>query len=199
MKTKNLLFLLLFLLPCTIYSQSTIIAPSEVCQGECHDIIFIGESSAQLSWVVSYNGSIQTFQDSTLYLCFDEPGVVNIELVVENNNGNTEVYVHDIFVGNGGAFTINSDPSCQALSPDSCEQVCAFSTVTYSINNQTNQPVVWTVNGAVDFVVDQNTVTVDWGEPGQGSVSVRTLDSLTTEESDPLRLLSARQMVRANF
>ncbi len=175
MKTKNLLFLLLFLFPFAAFGQS-ILAPTAVCLGECHEIDFEGPGSGgSRTWVVNYNGGLQTYLENTLFFCFEQAGNVEIELWINN-----VVYEHFLTVGQGGNFTINSDPSCQALSLDSCEQVCAFSTVTYSVNNQTNQPVVWTVNGAVDYVVDQNTVTVDWGEPGQGSVSVRTLDSLTT-------------------
>ncbi len=174
MKTKNLLFLLLFLFPFTVLAQDMIIAPNQACVGECSEIDFSGQTSGNRTWVVNYNGGAQTFLEQTLFLCFDQPGSVEIELWVDN-----VMYEHFLTVGTG-SFTITADPSCSAISPDSCEQVCAFSTVTYSINNQTNQPVIWTVNGAVDYEVDQNTVTVDWGEPGQGSVAVTTQDSVST-------------------
>jgi len=68
MKTKNLLFLLLFIFPFTVNSQE-IIAPSTVCQGECHEIFYEGSTTGNdLVWTVNYNGVLQTYLDSSL--CF---------------------------------------------------------------------------------------------------------------------------------
>ncbi len=186
MKTKNLLILTLFFFPVCLFGQGQIIAPDNLCPGECAEIFYSEEApDAQMSWFITYNGIGQTASTgSSVYECFPEPGFAFIHLELTGPNGNTQIFSDTLTIGVGaGSFDIVADPSCRELSPDSCQQVCAFTTVTYSIDNQTNQPVVWTVNGAVDFVVDNNTVTVDWGEPGQGYVSVSTLDSMTTPYS----------------
>ncbi len=185
MKTKTLLSLFLFLCPFFLFSQfdGFIVAPDNICVGECHEIYYSEEEPmVEMIWTIDYNnGTTQSYTTAGFFECFEEPGTVFLQLTLFGPNGISQELSDTIYVGNGNnSFVINSDPSCSALSPDSCEQVCAFSTVTYSIVNSTNQPVIWSVDGAVDYVVDQNTVTVDWGEPGQGSVSVRTLDSLTT-------------------
>ncbi len=178
MKTKNFLTTLLFLIPFIVHSQGTIIAPDAVCLGECHEIYFEGETpNDERTWTVNYNGVLQTYLENILFLCFDQPGNVEIDLWVDSDIGIPVMYTHNLTVGQGGSFTIIADPSCRELSPDSCQQVCAFTTVTYSIDNQTNQPVVWNVDGAVDYTINNNTVTVDWGEPGQGFISVSTQDS----------------------
>ena len=173
MKMKNLLFLFLLIFSFNSYGQE-IIAPTMVCQGDCHEIFYEGPGNqSDLVWTVNYNGVNQTYLEPNLFLCFQQAGNVEIELWVNNL-----FYNHFITVGQAGEFNITTDPSCSELSPDTCTQVCAFSTVTYSIDNPSNQPVEWTINGAVDYEVNQNTVTVDWGEPGQGTVAVNTLDSL---------------------
>ena len=175
MKTKNLFILLLFLFPFFSFGQE-IIAPFSVCQGDCHEIFYEGPGNPNdLVWTVNYNGVNQTYLEPTLFLCFQQAGNVDIDLWVDNL-----MYSHSLTVGQSGEFNIVADPSCSELSPDSCQQVCAFTTVTYSVDNPSNQPVEWTINGAVDYEVNQNTVTVDWGEPGQGSVAVNTLDSLSS-------------------
>jgi len=146
-----------------------------VCQGDCHEIFYEGPGNPNdLVWTVNYNGVNQTYLEPNLFLCFQQAGSVEIDLWVDNI-----LYNHLITIGQAGEFNIIADPSCSELSPDTCTQVCAFSTVTYSIDNPSNQPVEWTINGAVDYEVNQNTVTVDWGEPGQGTVAVSTSDSLS--------------------
>ncbi len=184
MKTKNLLLLSLFLLPLILFGQTNgfIVAPDDLCPGECTEISFSDpdQQGTGATWYINYNGVVATDTSEITYQCFDEPGIVFVDLLTYTS-GNPLEFSDTIYIGNGNAsFIITADPSCRELSPDSCQQVCAFTTITYSIDNSTNQPVVWTVDGAVDFTVDNNTVTVDWGEPGQGYVSVSTLDSITT-------------------
>ncbi|MDO8367043.1 MAG: PKD domain-containing protein [Saprospiraceae bacterium] len=65
-----------------------------------------------------------------------------------------------------------------------CEKVCPGITVTYSVSvpnpNGTSSPIGWQVSGAVYWVVNTNnspffsSITVTWGGPGTGSVTVFT-------------------------
>ena len=51
-----------------------------------------------------------------------------------------------------------------------CESACSFSQSVYTVD--TALPVEWTVTGAESFDVQGNTLTVIWGEPGLGEITV---------------------------
>jgi PKD repeat protein len=67
-----------------------------------------------------------------------------------------------------------------------CEKVCPNTTVTYSVDQispGTTSPLYWSVNGASSFTINPpfgNSVTVNWGASGTGSVNAVSNDSTTT-------------------
>ncbi|MEO1260356.1 MAG: PKD domain-containing protein [Bacteroidota bacterium] len=65
--------------------------------------------------------------------------------------------------------------ACSPTSTDSCQKVCAKSTVVYELDNlPPGAAVDWEITGAQEFTPDSNTVSVFWGVPGEGGVAAET-------------------------
>lgn len=70
-----------------------------------------------------------------------------------------------------GAICFNPD----SLSTD-CQKVCTNTVVTYQVTNANGAEVEWTIDGADDFEVNDDQVTVTWGEAGFGEVTATVGD-----------------------
>lgn len=118
---------------------------------------------------------------------------IRATVVAIGPNGNQLVATDTIFVTILPQIYLNiisSNPapcnSASPIDPDNnqfCEQVCPNSQVTYSVDSifqpGTAGPFLqWSVSGAESFVVNNppfnTSVTVNWGGPGSGSVTVFT-------------------------
>ncbi len=68
---------------------------------------------------------------------------------------------------------IASDAFCED-SLSNCQQVCAHSLATYEVQGiyDPNSQLVWTISGAESYTINGTVATVQWGDAGQGLVSV---------------------------
>jgi len=123
--------------------------------------------------------------------------------VVNSNNPNTTIGTRCFFVQpipytplkivSSNTAPCNADST--GISND-CEKVCPGTTVTYSVSVQnpagTGSQFGWQVSGAVSWVVNPvnspffSSITVTWGGPGTGSVSVFTDNSAGCSGEDAL-------------
>jgi PKD repeat protein len=82
-----------------------------------------------------------------------------------------------------------------------CEKVCPNSTVTYFVEQSqpgsTQQFFNWSVNGASSFEVGQypnnNTVTVNWGGPGTGFISIFSDGACASEDQICVTIIESPQ------
>ena len=182
-KTLNRLsaILLFISFPFLSFSQNTSVfieGPSYLCAGECATYFAYSEDeNFTVSWLLS-DGAVYT--DNPVTICFDQPGIYFLEIVVTFANGESTYLSYSIEVQYPEEIDIYSTASqvCPANdsipnSPGSfqCEKVCSGSTVTYFVSGGiSNLDGYWVVNGAESYEVDFDQVTVHWGNPGNGSV-----------------------------
>jgi len=57
-----------------------------------------------------------------------------------------------------------------------CQRVCSNTTVTYQVSNANGADVDWTIDGSDDFEVNDDQVTITWGEAGFGEVTATVGD-----------------------
>ncbi|MEM8907763.1 MAG: PKD domain-containing protein, partial [Bacteroidota bacterium] len=180
MKTRPSLYVLLFALSYFFSAHltaqvipPTISGPTELCAGDCgvYSLDSLGGGSNS-EWFMDYNGLSFVFEGSPQEVCFDEPGVAIFTVFFFDDLGNTFTLNYTVVIGDGISLEIISDSSCPPpdSSANSCEKVCAYSTVTYSVPGNLSSEVEWDITGADNFTVDGNSVTVEWGEPGTGLV-----------------------------
>lgn len=119
----------------------------------------------------SYSGA--SFE--TVNIPESEPGDFYLLLITNFSNQPTEI-MGDAS-GDGLALVSTSIPDilplssvvCPATSTTTiCQRVCAFSSVVYQVEN--NPTVVWEVIGAESYVVQGNSLTVNWGAAGSGEI-----------------------------
>lgn len=67
------------------------------------------------------------------------------------------------------SLVISSSSLCP-VNGATCDQVCEYATITYSVENPEGWPVVWKVTGAESFTPLGNEVLVNWGSEGLGQV-----------------------------
>ncbi len=185
------LFALCLALPNTSFAQPdvTIVGPSVLCQGNCGDyeLIFSDSSllASSIEWSVNGTPTTATGQYIFTY-CYDGSignpgtgGLITVFGTTLSSNGGQSQFGTELFVSFTTALTptirptIASCPQDSSSNPDACEKICAFGTAQYEVFGvPTGTPVTWSVQGAESFTPNGNTVTVEWGAPGQGQVSV---------------------------
>ena len=179
----------------SLHGQNTfyqIVGPELVCQGDCASYIIQSPSNPGggtgiiVSWGISGPGgfSLQSQQNPTT-ICFPVQGTYFIKAEGVSLNG--VVIVIDTFTVFVTPFLpvqiISDNPaicdSLDAAGNNSCEKVCPNTTVTYSLQGPASggpaaDQINWSVSGAQNFAIDslRGVVTVTWGAPGTGSVSV---------------------------
>lgn len=154
-----------------------IIGPQEVCAGECAEYFIEGANpDSPYQWLLSNGQQINDF-NSFAVICWDEPGIFDVMAFPLQDS--VVVLPITVFVEDLGNIAIASISNVQCDSPsgtstDPCENVCAYTTVTYSIDaiSPGGTNVEWEVTGAESYTVDLDQITVEWGGPGQGLIEV---------------------------
>ncbi len=160
-------------------SMATIIGPDTLCVGDCalYKVVLAdpGIGIAQVSWG---DGSGNVIGDEIeITYCptplGPPPGFATLN--VQGFTTNQTQFFDDITI----FLTTTVNPvivSTSSLCPDStstCDRICAFGTATYEATGiPAGTPVTWEVLGAQNFTPNGNSVTVEWGAPGQGQVTV---------------------------
>lgn len=154
--------------------------PTEVCFIEGVPSIYTVSGASPndfYSWIlIGPNGFIQSFEGSPIEIFWLEPGNYLLEVVSELTQQTASLNI--TVSSGGGSPEIFSTATflCPANTTDSigvetCEKVCANSTVTYSVESE---EALWTIEGSDNYTIDGHQVTVEWGESGTGNVSVNT-------------------------
>lgn len=175
---KPILFLIgVLCCPMLSFGQVVISGPNALCLGDC----------ATLTAVVSPNLPQHTYVWNTgastpdIFICADSASTSALYCVTVTDVAGNFIDTACITVSTAQNIPIRILSTSSALCPDSigqCERVCPNTTVTYylpsSVPGGSVLNAVWTVNGSIDFSVspDGRSVTVNWGQPGAGSVSV---------------------------
>ncbi len=107
-----------------------------------------------------------------------ETGITYYLLVdnyTQNTSGFTLELSGDAEIGSTPApvsITSNSPLACPPDSTNTCQKVCANSTVTYEVADlDASAQVSWSVDGAEEFTANGNALEVQWGAPGEGEVA----------------------------
>jgi PKD repeat protein len=125
-------------------------------------------NSVAVTWGNFSSGTISVIVKNNLGAVVDNCSLtVNIHPVP--NPIITASYAPDCKGGNG-----NPQKNAAIGNPkdDECIKACDSSTVVYSTPNNAGSTYTWNVTGAITFIPTGNTVTVDWGAIGIGSISV---------------------------
>ncbi|MCF8239091.1 MAG: gliding motility-associated C-terminal domain-containing protein [Saprospiraceae bacterium] len=170
------LFLGLLFLTLELKAQVSIYGPVEVCGG-CHTYSVDNQSSQILTgWELNYNG-ISYFKDTInpLVICFDslDYGLYTLTATTVNGSvGQMQIYYsapQPIFLFSfGGTYCPNSGGNC--------EQVCAGTEVTYSVEVPSQTPITYSVSGGTIVQQNGNDVTILWSQPGQGFLEAFSSD-----------------------
>ena len=174
MKTKTgLLFLFSFFIQFSIYAQTSIVGPTELCIGDCGEyyVADIDGNPIFEDFFWDTNDGL-AFVGPTLLWCPSDIGFYVITVSDQNGNIFGEIGVS---VDNGIIPEIISLSGgfCVSDSLSNCDRVCENTTVTYT--TEVSNPgtiITWSVSGAESWIDSGNEVTVEWGDPGQGQVSV---------------------------
>jgi gliding motility-associated-like protein len=179
--------------------------PSTLCIGECgtYQIVYSDSSltTQQVVWGTS-NGNILS-DNEILEYCATDPvqgNTVVLVVLVSSSSGAGQTLEFPITITAGLTPTIRptiaSCPVDSNSNPDACEKICAFGTAQYEVFGvPTGTPVTWSVQGAESFTPNGNTVTVEWGAPGQGQVSVVAGN---TSAALPFQLFCGQQNIGVN-
>ena len=177
---KNLRFFLLISILSTAFfnkadaqADVVIVGPPSLCVGECatYELVLLDSTDFLAGVLWQYNGIALT--ENPITVCMEDPN--GILLIVEGFTEFQQQFTTEMFIE--ASVTINpvivpTFSNC----PDSlaaCEKICAFNTAVYEVANvPPGTPVTWQVFGAESFTPDGHSVTVEWGAPGQGEVSV---------------------------
>ena len=187
-------FLLLALcwtiLPSVLSAQANaiIIGPSTLCFGECatYEVVLLDSNDLILfsAWQLANGVSLQ---GNPVTVCMDEPNGFPLSVsgfTESQSDFFAETFVEASSIAN--PVIISTSAQC----PDSlsaCDKICAFNTAVYEVTNvPPGTSATWQVFGAQNFTPNGNSVTVEWGGPGQGQVSV--VVGGTTNNIEPLQI-----------
>lgn len=184
---KNNYYLFMLIIFCALlqgnaYAQGiTVEGPSTLCIGECGTYEVVNTTPNQVIEQVAWGTSAGNILGSgtTLDFCPDNSvsgsTVVLIVLVQTSNGGGQTIEFPITLTTSLSPTIIPTIASCplDSASQGACEKICAFGTAQYEVTGVSpSTPVTWSVQGAESFTPNGNTVTVEWGAPGQGQVSV---------------------------
>ncbi|GJM33082.1 MAG: hypothetical protein DHS20C18_20830 [Saprospiraceae bacterium] len=174
-------------------SEIYIEGPQEVCGG-CYNYNVVVSGIGQpppvvdsVFWVMPDGSTLITLGDSTHTVCWElfGPGTYTVPVIVRFTNGEiTETqFILSVYGEASPPIYSTAGEVCPAANDDipdggGCEKLCPNSTVTYTVSTQgTIQDLNWEVVGAESWEhTGFNSITVQWGGPGTGSVSVYTFD-----------------------
>ena len=151
--------------------------PVELCSGECGTYIGLdagGGYISQYAWydvtgiLLSTSETIEycpTFTTSLILEIYDDFGYSSITEFIINVIDNYPLEI-----------VSTSPTSCPDNGTTSaCDKTCANSTISYIVPGAQGLDLEWEVLGAESYEVDNNLVTVDWGNPGTGEINVTTV------------------------
>ena len=193
MKTKlqrhfaiSLIFGLLFSFSISAQNNWPIEGPIELCASECGTYTLMDSTTASCE-IYMWNGEIvQLTPFEPVDICWDQygistPGTYYFEVLCTDFAGQIYFVEFLIFIYGGDLIFIDSnvDDVCPNgnNSSSNCEKVCAGSTLTYTIENIPNGQISWEVIGAESWENNYESITVNWGAPGQGQVNVTVYDA----------------------
>ncbi len=164
-----------------VFGQNAIIVgPPSLCIGECGTYELVSLDSFDIisvQWFSNGGAIVSNPGSNSVVICASDFGF-DITAIGVFSNGDTifsETFVEVVFGVN--PLIISTSATCPQDSSGStaCDKICAFGTGVYEAIDATgaplNSPVTWQVLGAEDFTVNGNSVTVEWGAPGQGEVT----------------------------
>ncbi len=148
--------------------------PSQLCIGECGIYTAYDATGAPLCFYYWEGPQGQSSTSSEFEMCATSPGFVS--LFVEGGDCSGGVNFVDFSVEVVSTIPLEVISTSAASCPDNnstsaCEKTCANSTITYTVPGSQGLDLEWEVLGAESYVVDENIVTVDWGNPGAGEVN----------------------------
>jgi PKD repeat protein/guanyl-specific ribonuclease Sa len=197
MKISSILFTTLFFLASfNLKAQNFYITgPESLCPGQCGTYFLNGLDSLNTGnyfflWTLNGISFPNTgFPSEVFTAC--EPGLLYVTITGPNGFATgTEFYIEQ---SSNNFIEIRSDnpQPCNDSIPigvDYCEKVCPFSTVTYTAYSFTGfvGNAFWNVQGALSYIVNnqQGSITVTWGNTGNGSISVSSLNSICGGQSE---------------
>ncbi len=181
MKTKTgFIFLFTFLFSLNLFAQDyEILGPTSVCVGDCADYMLVDGGGN----IIDLNGGYwgvdgQIVSTETIaVICFADENPHFIYVIDIDGEQIAELFVEailsfqpEIIALSAAYCPVDSMPG----GSNSCDQVCANTTINYTTEiNNPGQSVIWSVSGAESYTVDGSNVSVTWGAPGNGQVSVQ--------------------------
>ncbi len=181
---KNILTLLFALITVSLTAQ--IIGDTSVCAHESALYTIPPQPGATFQWTVTGGSAIGTTTNDSLLVNWGNAGTGTLLLAIYTNAGtiywSLNVTIHPLpvpVISHAPYQTCPSDPGGQGGSsgqPDNhntCENVCEFSTITYSTPLHTGSTYQWLVNGALNYTgAATNVLTVTWDSTLYGSLTV---------------------------
>ena len=174
----------------SLFSQSVLlIGPGQLCLGDCGTYSLLSIDSFDIvdaTWVVNGN-TFSVSGPGPVTICADFPNGMDITVfgfTTLQDSFITETFVEVLNTVN--PVIISTTAACPDSSATACDRVCANTSATYEVAGlPAGTSVDWQVLGADNFTTNGNQVTVEWGAPGQGEVTVSTGGFQTT---DPLQV-----------
>jgi gliding motility-associated-like protein len=180
MKKPVLLLMGVLFCPLVFFGQVSISGPTVLCPGDCATLTANVSPNTPPPQAYTWSTGDTT---QSIFICEDStfsPAFYCVS-VTFGVGGQPFLDTACIWISSAQSLPVRILSTSSALCPDSigqCERVCPNTTVTYylpaSIPGGSLLNANWTVNGSIDFSVspDGRSVTVNWGQPGAGSVSV---------------------------
>ena len=162
--------------------------PTALCAGECGTYSISPSDSTFLEFFWSYEQDPNTIlsNEPSLTICPSFPGVYELNLIAYSINGTTftgsifieviqDFFSADIFSDAAAVCPAANGPLQDSI-PQSCDIVCANSTVTYSIEffstgGGTFPTYDYTIEGGQVVQQDYNQLIINWVDPGPGTVT----------------------------
>lgn len=183
---------LFLLLQSTLFAQpggqgATIVGPQSLCIGNCGTYqVVLADTSLEvevINWSSSTGSVVGSVNPIDYCPQITVPGYITLfaSVIAIGPNGFTAQYNAELQVVISTSLNPTIVPTIATCPQDSsggiggptCEKICAFGTAQYEVMGvPTGTPVTWSVQGAESFTPNGNTVTVEWGAPGYGQVSV---------------------------
>ncbi|MEZ4958502.1 MAG: PKD domain-containing protein [Saprospiraceae bacterium] len=177
--TRTVASTISFWLICQVFANSqnvAIIGPTSLCFGECGTYELVSFDSLDVVQVVWFSNNGVVFGSSNpVVICADQAnGFVITAFGYTSNQDSVFAETFVEVTTSVNPIIISTSATCPQDSSGSnaCDKICAFGTGVYEVAGvPASSPVTWQVQGAENYTVNGNTVTVDWGPPGQGQVT----------------------------
>ncbi|MFK7806378.1 MAG: PKD domain-containing protein, partial [Saprospiraceae bacterium] len=131
----------------------------------------------QLCEVIWNIGGTSTALGESMEICGNELGVGPNTIFVDAYGCGGDFDTTSINIDVIASYPLEIVSTSPASCPDnedesSCDKTCSNSTITYTVPESQDLDLEWEVVGAESYEVDNNLITVTWGNPGVGEISV---------------------------